>query len=79
MCACTSLCLTVGILCLGKRLDGFAQFFLEVAGKFRGMSAKYQINYFDVFEHKDIFPEGKNVAQVAFRSIISAGVGYCFL
>ena len=33
MCFCTSLCLSVFVLVLGERQDGFAQFLLEVVGE----------------------------------------------
>ena len=42
----------------------------------QGSASSIPNNSFDVFnmthaKHKEIFSEGKNVAQVAFRSIIS--------
>ena len=65
-------------LCLGERLDGFAQFFLKVVGKFREVSAKYQILSSmcltgRILNTRKYFLR-ENVAQVAFRSIKSKGI-----
>ena len=40
---CLRVCLSICMLRMGEQLDEFAQFFLEVVGKFREVSAKYQI------------------------------------
>ena len=65
------------MLRLGKQLDAFAQLLLEVVGKFRGVSAKYQIiismRLTCLLKTRKYFVR-ENVAQVAFRSIISTGI-----
>ena len=62
------------------------QLFLEVVGEVWGSVSYISNNYFDVFnvthvKRKEIFCR-ENVAQIAFRSIISTGIAcnkYCIL
>ena len=58
---CVFVCLFVCMLLLGERLDGLAQFFLEVVGKVQGSVLYVPNNYFDVthVKHKEISFEEK--------------------
>ena len=67
------------MLRLGERLDGFAQFVLEVVGQVQGSVSYLTNNYFDVFDLTRMLNIRKyflreNVAQVVFRNIISTAI-----
>ena len=62
-----SVCLYSLFAHLGERLDGFAQFFLDEAGKVQGNISYIPNNYFDLLDvmhvkHKQILFEGKKGA-----------------
>ena len=80
ICVCTlysvrpSVCTALCLLCLGERLDGFVQSFLE--GKFRGVSRNNDFDMFDVthVKHKEISLEGKCCSSFISKYYIE---GYC--
>ena len=78
MSVCVFVCSSVSLFRLRERVDGFAQFFLEVVGKVQGVSAKYlkiittSLMWCMLNARKYILSE--HIAQIAFISIISMGI-----